>query len=70
MHLKVENNPDLIRDNNSKAILNNNDTELLIYKQKREERRKLFRLQEEHEQLKNDVTEIKNLLRSLLEKHN
>jgi hypothetical protein len=66
--LKVVNEPDLIRENDSKAILNTNAKELNKYKQEREERMKMKKLLEESEVMKSDITEIKSLLRELLGK--
>ena len=64
--LKVKDNKDLVRLKDSKAILNVNTKELDKYKQDREEKFKLQRLFEENNQLKNDVEEIKSLLRQLI----
>lgn len=66
--LKVVNEPDLIRENDSKAILNTNAKELNKYKQEREERLKMKKLLEESEVMKSDIAEIKSLLRELLGK--
>jgi hypothetical protein len=66
--LKVVNEPDLIRENDSKAILNTNTKELNKYKQEREERLKMKKLLEENEVMKSDIAEIKSLLRKLLGK--
>lgn len=66
--LKVVNEPDLIRETDSKAILNTNAKELNKYKQEREERMKMKKLLEESEVMKSDITEIKSLLRELLGK--
>jgi hypothetical protein len=64
--LKVKDNKDLVRLKDSKAILNVNTKELDKYKQDREEKFKLQKLFEENNQLKNDVEEIKSLLRQLI----
>jgi hypothetical protein len=63
---KVKDNKDLVRLKDSKAILNINSKELDKYKQDREEKLKLQKLFEENNQLKNDVEEIKSLLRQLI----
>jgi hypothetical protein len=65
-HLKVKDNPDLIRQKDSKAILNTNLKELNKYRQDRDEKMKLKKLVEESEQMKNDIDEIKSLLRQLI----
>jgi hypothetical protein len=64
--LKVKDNKDLIRQKQSNAILNTNLKELNKYKEEREEKMKLKKLLEENEQMKNDIDEIKSLLRQLI----
>jgi hypothetical protein len=64
--LKVKDNKDLVRQKQSNAILNTNLKELNKYKEEREEKMKLKRLVEESEQMKNDIDEIKSLLRQLI----
>jgi hypothetical protein len=64
--LKVKDNKDLVRLKDSKAVLNVNTKELDKYKQDREEKIKLQKLFEDNDQLKNDVEEIKSLLRQLI----
>ena len=64
-YIKVEAHPNLVRDKNSGVILNINKTELeanMIRKQKQREK------DNEIEQLKNDVSEIKSMLNKLVEK--
>jgi hypothetical protein len=64
--LKVKDNQDLVREKRSNAILNTNAKELNKYKQDREEKLKLKNLFDESEKMKNDIDEIKSLLRQLL----
>lgn len=64
--LKVKDNKDLVRQKQSSAILNTNVKELNKYKEEREEKMKLKKLVEESEQMKNDIDEIKSLLRQLI----
>ena len=64
--LKVKDNKDLVRQKQSNAILNTNLKELNKYKEEREEKIKLKRLADESEQMKNDIQEIKSLLKQLL----
>lgn len=64
--LKVKDNKDLVRQKQSNAILNTNLKELNKYKEEREEKMKLKRLADESEQMKNDIQEIKSLLKQLL----
>lgn len=56
---KVENHPDLVRDMNSKAILNTNYIALQEYKKKKQ-------MADELETLKSDVSEMKELLKSVM----
>lgn len=65
-HLKVREEPDLIRSVQSKAILNTNAKELNKYRQERDEKMKLKKLIDENEQMKNDILEIKDLLRQMI----
>jgi len=64
--LKVKDNKDLVRLKDSKAVLNVNTKELDKYRQDREEKIKLQKLFEDNDQLKNDIEEIKSLLRQLI----
>lgn len=63
---KVKDNKDLVRLKESKAILNVNSNELDKYKQDRDEKMKLKNFIEESAQMKNDIDEIKSLLRQLI----
>lgn len=56
---KVENHPDLMKDMDSKAVLNTNYAALLEYRKKQQ-------MQDEIQNLKSDVSEIKNLLSSIV----
>jgi len=64
--LKVKDNKDLIREKQSNAILNTNVKELNKYKEEREEKMKLKKIVDENQQMKNDIEEIKSLLRQLI----
>lgn len=64
--LKVKDNKDLIRQTQSNAVLNINNRELNKYKEEREHKMRLKRLIDENEQMKNDLDEIKSLLKQLL----
>lgn len=66
--LKVKDNPDLIREKNSKAVLNTNQVELNKYKQIRDEKLKIRSLLERQETIESDMLEIKSLLKQLLER--
>lgn len=72
MFLKVSGHEGLVRDSNSHAVLNTSKEEYNNYIQTRERAKQKNRIieqqQEELQQLKNDVSEIKSLLTKLLEK--
>jgi hypothetical protein len=63
--IKVEGHSNLVRDTNSGAILNINKSEVEIARARKEARRQKDR---EFEDLKNEVSEIKDLLHKLIEK--
>jgi len=63
--LKVEGHDGLVRDNKSGAILNINTTEV---EQARERKRLRKQKEKEFEDLKNEVSEIRDLLHKLIEK--
>jgi hypothetical protein len=67
-YLKVLDHKNLVRDPNSKAILNRDPGVLNKYKEEREYKMKLDRAVKEHEQMKSDINEIKDLLKSILGK--
>ena len=63
-HIKVEGHNDLVRDRNSGAILNINRTAMTAAR----ERKKLFNdRQQEIENIKKDVSDIKDILMKLVE---
>jgi len=70
-YLKVKNEKHLIRDTTSGAILNTDDISLQKYLKKREsiraEKEKKLRQEEEINNLKKDVKEIKELVLTLVE---
>ena len=69
-YLKVDGHPDLIRNTETNAIINTNQTEyqeyILLKKLKKEEKKKVNTIENEVEDIKKDLEEIKLLLRSLL----
>ena len=64
-HLRVKDCPDLVREKQSKAILNTNHSELNKYKQIRDEKLKLRSLIEEQQKIRSDLDEIKSILYKL-----
>jgi len=67
-YIKVKDHTNLVRDKNSNAILNVDNDALNKYKQERDRLLKLNRVVEEHEQIKNDISDIKSMLIELMEK--
>ena len=67
-YLKVKDHPDLVRDTKSKAILNTDVHALNKYKEEREFKMKLHKIVEENQQMKNEISEIKDLLLKVLER--
>lgn len=69
-YLQVEDDTSLIRDVSSKAIINNNDNEFEQYRRKKEvlmrTHNQIQHQVQEIESLKKDLTEIKDILKSLI----
>jgi hypothetical protein len=68
MYLKVTDEPNLVRDTKSKAILNVNNDALNKYKQERERLVQMQKVILEHEEIKKDISEIKQLLLQLMDR--
>tara|TARA_S200002703_G_C3638556_1_gene196040 strand:+ start:249 stop:470 length:222 start_codon:yes stop_codon:yes gene_type:complete len=70
--LPVEGQPGLYRDTKSNAIVNSNTVEYENYLKQRNSRQikneKIEELESEMHQIKNDLFEIKSLLKSFIEK--
>lgn len=70
MLIKVQNNNDLVRDSNSQAIINNNESALEAYRKQRKilsekvSVNEINSLREQFQDLKNDLEIIKQLLLS------
>ena len=64
-YVKVEKNPDLVRDTNTGVILNINKEEISAARKRKLERRQK---EKEFEDLKNEVGDIKNMLTKIIEK--
>lgn len=71
-HTKIEGHPDLIRDVKTNAILNNNKSEyekyIIASQVKKVEKTKVEKIEGEIEYLKDDITEIKKILQTILSK--
>ncbi len=67
-YAKVKENPELIRDMSSKAVLNTNQTALQSYKKKREKQNEIQSAVNDINSLKQDVNELKTLMQRILEK--
>jgi hypothetical protein len=68
--LKVKDHKDLLRDPNSKAIVNHDNEALNKYKEERALRLKLSGIANDYDQLKSEVSEIKDMLKLILERTN
>jgi len=64
-YVKVKDNDDLVRDKTNSAVLNVDADALSKYKMRREQERKR---NEEIDELKRDVSEIKSLLLQMIDK--
>ena len=68
--IPVEGNTDLVRDNNTNQIINTNESEYQQYitrrKQKKLEKEKALDVERDISSLRDEITEIKDLLRSLV----
>lgn len=65
MKLKVRDYPDLVRDSQSKAIINTNRSAMVQHIEKRETKVSIQSLQEEINVIKDEFQEIKELLRQI-----
>ena len=65
MYKKVEGNSDLVRDTSTGAILNINKDEINAARKRKLERKQK---EKEFEDLKNEVSDIKNMLTKIIEK--
>ena len=65
-YIQVENNPNLVRDSESGAILNSNVSEI---KRQNEIKEKNLLKEQELVELKEEVSELKDLVKQLVEKY-
>ena len=66
--INIEGEKDLIRDRNSKALLNNNHEGLKAYKIKRIQQKKILEYENDINTLKEELVEIKQTLELLVNK--
>ena len=71
-YLKVKSDMSLVRDMDSNAIVNKNQSEydkfIKVSQKKYEEKRKFDNMREDLDSLKNDMKEIKTLLKNIMDK--
>ena len=71
-YVKVESDKSLVRDVDSKAIINKNQSEfdkfLKLSQKKYEEKRKFDDMRSDLDSLKQDMNEIKTLLKNIMDK--
>ena len=67
-YVKVQDHKNLLRQKNSKGVVNCDVNELNKYKLERDYKTKIARVVQEHDEMKTDLNEIKDMLRTLLGK--
>ena len=71
-YLKVESDPNLLRNTNSQAIINNNSNEFDQFieasRKKYNEKKEIETLKSDVNAMKNDLDEIKSLLKNIVHK--
>jgi hypothetical protein len=65
--IKIEGEEDLVRDNKTQAVLNTNNNSLEAYKMRRDAQRNMLN---DVNSLKEEISEIKNLLYQLITEKN
>lgn len=65
-YVKVKDEEGLVRDTSSSAILNTDSLALKSYKARRAKEAAIDRVLEEHEEIRQELREIKNLLKDLV----
>ena len=65
--VRIEGSKDLVKDEETCAVLNSNETEIEAAKIRKEQR---VEKENEFETLKNDVGELKDMMKQILEKMN
>ena len=67
-YAKVKENPELVRDMDSKAVLNTNLTALQAYKKKREKQQEIESAIDDINNMKQDINDLKTLMQRILDK--
>lgn len=67
-YAKVKENPELIRDMDSKAVLNTNLTALQGYKKRREKQQEIDQTIDDINNIKQDINDLKTLMQRILDK--
>ena len=67
MRQKVEDNPDLVRDTNTNALLNTSLSSLENYKKRKRRQKEIDRALEEINSMKVEIAELKEMLRQILQ---
>ena len=67
-YAKVKENPELIRDMNSKAVLNTNMTALQGYKKRRAKQQEIDQTISDINTMKQDINDLKSLMQRILDK--
>jgi cell division protein FtsL len=65
---KVKENPDLVRDMNTQAILNTNVDALQAYKKRRQKERDISDSLSDINNMKQDINDLKTLMQRILDK--
>ena len=68
-YTKVNDHPDLVKDNNTGAILNTSISALEAYKRQRDHLNKINTVEDRISKLEGGMSEIKDLLKELLGKN-
>lgn len=67
-YAKVKDNPELVRDMESKAVLNTNISAMQAYKKKREKQQEMRAAVDDINTMKQDINELKTLMQRILDK--
>lgn len=68
MYVKVKDNPNLVRDTRSQAVLNSDVDGLAAYKKKREKQQQMESAANDINNMKQEINELKTLMQRILEK--